>query len=112
MYKHHIFLSPSIHASNGDTEGGAPVAIIETSTSGMPIISTYHCDIPEVVIDEKSGYLMPERDVDALAERLEFLITNSGIWKQMGQKGREHIEENYNIGGMHLTPPQFQKLLI
>lgn len=97
LYKHHIFLSPSIHASDGDVEGGAPVSIIEASASGMPILSTIHCDIPEVVIGGESGYLVPERDVDALVEKLEFLILNSDMWKQMGQKGRENIEKNYNI---------------
>ena len=94
---HHIFLSPSVHASNGDVEGGAPIAIIEASASGMPILSTTHCDIPEVVINRESGYLVSERDVHALSEKLEFLISNSDMWEQMGQKGREHIEKNYNI---------------
>ncbi|WP_186375949.1 glycosyltransferase, partial [Hyella patelloides] len=47
-YKHHIFLSPSVIAEDGDTEGGAPVSIIETAASGMFVISTTHCDIPEV----------------------------------------------------------------
>ncbi|MBW2182372.1 MAG: glycosyltransferase, partial [Deltaproteobacteria bacterium] len=41
----HIFLSPSIHPSDGETEGGAPVALIEMSAYGMPIVSTFHCDI-------------------------------------------------------------------
>ncbi len=97
LSKHHIFLSPSVHASNGDTEGGVPVSIIETSASGMPILSTTHCDIPEVVVDGESGYLVAERNVDALTEKLEFLISNPDIWEQMGQKGREHIEKNYSI---------------
>jgi len=97
LYKHHIFLSPSIHASDGDTEGGAPVSIIEASASGMPVLSTTHCDIPEVVIDGESGFLVPERDVDALAEKLEFLVSNPDLWKQMGQKGRQHIKKEYNI---------------
>ena len=44
--RHHIFLSPSVHARDGDTEGGVPVSIIEASASGMPILSTNHCDIP------------------------------------------------------------------
>ena len=63
LYRHHIFLSPSMVASNGDMEGGAPVSIIEASASGMPVISTRHCDIPEVVIDKESGYLVAEGDV-------------------------------------------------
>lgn len=94
---HHIFLSPSVHASNGDLEGGAPISIIEMSASGMPILSTTHCDIPEVVVDSKSGYLVPERDVDALAEKLEMLVLNPSTWKRMGEYGRKHIETEYDL---------------
>lgn len=97
LYKHHIFLSPSIIASDGDTEGGAPVSIIEASASGMPVVSTFHCDIPEVVIDGKSGYLVPERDSAALADKLKDLIFNPGIWAEMGEFSRPHIEENYDV---------------
>ena len=97
LYRHHIFLHPSVHAFDGDTEGGAPVSIIEASASGMPVLSTTHCDIPEVVIDGGSGYLVPERNTEALAERLEFLICHPEVWEQMGGKGREHIEKNYNV---------------
>ena len=56
-YEHDVFLAPSVTASNGDTEGGAPVAIIEMSASGMPIVSTNHCDIPSVVLDGVTGLL-------------------------------------------------------
>ncbi|MCK4325601.1 glycosyltransferase [bacterium] len=97
LYQHHTFLHPSIHASDGDIEGGVPVSIIEASASGMPILSTTHCDIPEVVIDRESGYLVPERDVNALAEKLEILVSNPDIWEQMGKKGRRHVEKNYDI---------------
>ncbi len=97
MYKHHIFLSPSVTASDGDTEGGAPVAIIEASASGMPVISTLHCDIPEVILNDGSGYCVPEQDIDALADKLEFLTLNPDIWMQMGSIGRGHIENNYDI---------------
>lgn len=97
LYRNHIFLCPSVHALNGDSEGGAPVSLIEASGSGMPVISTYHCDIPEVVNDEESGYLVPERDIAALAEKLDFLISNPEIWEKLGGKGRKHIEDNYNV---------------
>jgi len=104
LYKHHIFLHPSIHASDGDTEGGAPVSIIEASASGMPILSTMHCDIPEGVKNGESGYLVPERDIGALTERLEFLVYNPEIWAKMGKLGRGHIEKNYD------TKKQVKKL--
>lgn len=93
----HIFLSPSIHPSDGETEGGAPVALIEMSAYGMPIVSTFHCDIPEVVVDGVSGFLVPEKDTDALAERLEHLVTHSETWESMGRAGRKHIEAEFNI---------------
>jgi colanic acid/amylovoran biosynthesis glycosyltransferase len=95
--KYHIFLSPSITASDGDNEGGAPIAIVEMSASGMPILSTRHCDIPEVVIDGKSGFLVDERDVDTLAEKLEFLVMNPKEWQDMGEYGRRYLEAEYDI---------------
>jgi colanic acid/amylovoran biosynthesis glycosyltransferase len=96
LYRHHIFLSPSVTSTDGDTEGGVPVSIIEASASGMPILSTKHCDIPEVVLNGESGYLVQERDADALAEKLELLASNPCLWRSMGQKGREHMEREYN----------------
>lgn len=97
FYKNHIFLHPSVHASNGDTEGGAPVSIIEASASGMPILSTTHCDIPEIVINGKSGYLVSERDVKTLAEKLDFLVRHSEKWEEMGKEGKCHIEKDYDV---------------
>lgn len=97
FYNHHIFLSPSVMAKNGDSEGGAPVSIIEASASGMPVVSTTHCDIPEVIINNVNGYLVDERDSDALAEKLALLIKNNNKWPDMGAKGRRHIEKNYDL---------------
>lgn len=97
MYKAHIFLHPSCTASDGDTEGGAPVCLIEAQACGMPVLSTYHADIPEVVIDNESGFLAKERDVNDLAEKLDYLLSMPSLWKKMGEKGREHVQKNYNI---------------
>ncbi|MEW6555808.1 MAG: glycosyltransferase [Elusimicrobiota bacterium] len=97
IYRNHIFLSPSITPSDGETEGGVPVSIIEASASGMPVVSTTHCDIPEVILDGHNGYLVPEQDVESLAEKLKFLVLNPDSWYQLGLKGREHIEKNYDI---------------
>ena len=94
--KHDIFLAPSIRGADGETEGGAPVTLIEMSAFGLPIVSTLHCDIPEVILDGKSGYLVPEKDADALADRLEYLITHPEQWEKMGQTGRQHIEQEYD----------------
>jgi colanic acid/amylovoran biosynthesis glycosyltransferase len=93
---HDIFLSHSIHGSDGETEGGAPVTMIEMSAYGMPVLSTLHCDIPEVIIEGKSGLLVPEKNVDDLTDRLEFLVTHPEKWEEMGRAGRAHIEQEYD----------------
>lgn len=95
-YEHHIFLSPSVTAKNGDAEGGAPVSIIEASATGMPVVATTHCDIPEIVVDRVSGLLAPERDSLALARRLELLLTNPSRWPEFGRAGRRRIEMEYD----------------
>jgi len=93
----HIFLAPSITASNGDTEGGAPVSIIEASAAGMPVISTWHCDIPEIVVDDVSGRLVPERDVKALTKAILEVAAAPESWEQMGKTGRAHVEAEYDV---------------
>lgn len=95
-YKHHVFLSPSVTARDGDGEGGAPVTLIEMAATGMPIVSTRHGDIPSVVLHDESGYLATERDVDALVEYLRRLARHPETWEEMGEAGRRHIEAEYN----------------
>ncbi len=92
----HIFVLPSITASNGDQEG-IPVVLMEAQAVGLLIISTYHSGIPEVIMDGKSGFLVPEKDVNALADRLDYLIKHPEIWLEMGRRGRNFVEEKYDI---------------
>ena len=93
----HIYLQPSVTAQNGDSEGGAPTTLLEAQACGVPVVSSLHADIPEVVLDGTSGFLVPERDSAAIADRLEYLIAHQEIWAAMGNDGRKHIELNYNI---------------
>jgi len=96
-YAHHLFLQPSISAQDGDTEGGAPVVIIEMLATGMPVIGTMHCDIPEVVGSAFSHLLAPERDAKKLAECILILLDDSGDWAVLMQDQRERIEREYNL---------------
>ena len=95
-YRHHIFLSPSVTASDGDTEGGAPVALIEMAATGMPVVSSRHCDIPEVVRDGETGLLAEERDVDGLVQCLDRLLSNPGTWRDMAEAARTHLEREFD----------------
>ena len=98
-YRHHVFLSPSVYAADGDCEGGAPVSIIEMAASGMPVTSTTHCDIPEVIPDGSCGLLAPERDVGGLVRRLAWLEANPQEWRRLVTAARRHIEQEFDMAG-------------
>jgi colanic acid/amylovoran biosynthesis glycosyltransferase len=93
-YDHQVFLSPSITARDGDTEGGAPVTILEMAASGMPVVSTRHCDIPQVL--PPGTPLADEGDVPGLVQRLYGLVENAGRWGRQLSATRDHVEQNFN----------------
>ncbi|QWW71898.1 glycosyltransferase [Rhizobium sp. WYJ-E13] len=91
----HIFVLPSVVAGNGDMEG-IPVSIMEAMAMGLPVISTWHSGIPELVKDELSGILVGERDVDALSAAMERLGGQPERLIEMGRMGRLIVEQEYN----------------
>jgi len=92
-----ILIQPSVTASNGDSEGGAPTVILEAQACGVPVISTNHADIPYITVPNESALLSPERDVDRLTDNIRHLLDNSEAWYQMGKKGREHVEKFHDV---------------
>jgi colanic acid/amylovoran biosynthesis glycosyltransferase len=92
-----ILLAPSCIADDGDTEGGAPVVTIEAQAAGKPVISTFHCDIPEVVIDKKTGLLSNEHDILRIADSIVLLVKDENMRIKMGLEGRKHVRRNHNI---------------
>jgi colanic acid/amylovoran biosynthesis glycosyltransferase len=94
--RHHVFVSPSVTAKDGDTEGGAPVSIIEMLASGMPVVSSMHADIPEVMGEPMAHLLAPERDVPGLVARLEWLVNYRAAWRPLLDAQRERVEREYS----------------
>jgi colanic acid/amylovoran biosynthesis glycosyltransferase len=91
-----LLLLASVTAADGDTEG-APVSLLEAQASGMPVISTRHAGIPEIVADNASGLLVPERDVQALGVALARLLDNADRWPEMGRAGRGFVERKHDL---------------
>jgi len=96
-YRCHVFLSPSVHAVDGDSEGGGLMAANEMAATGMPIVTTTHCDIPYYLGGEENALFAPERDSHALADRLFTLVENRGDWRPMLDRARKHVEQSYNV---------------
>lgn len=92
----HLFLLPSVTSEDGDKEG-TPTVLLEAQASGVPVVSTYHAGIPEVVDDGGSAELVPPRDAGALAEALRDLATSPDRWDEMGERGRSYVEDRHSI---------------
>ena len=91
----HILIAPSVTAADGDQEG-IPNVLKEAMATGLPVLSTWHSGIPELVENGLSGYLVAERDVGALAERLISLCAHPERWGAMGRAGRKKIEAEFD----------------
>lgn len=96
FYRHDVFISPSVTAKDGDTEGGAPVTLIEAAASGMPVISTLHCDVPFVLASENQPYLAPERDAAALVHAVHRLLRLAD-WNPIVSANRCLIESELDV---------------
>ncbi|BAZ38302.1 putative glycosyltransferase [Calothrix sp. NIES-4101] len=96
----HIFIAPSVTAKDGNQD--APVNTLKEAMSmGLPVIGTQHGGIPELVEDGISGFLVPERDVDAIADKIIYLIENPEICLSMGKAGRSYVEKHYNMNKLN-----------
>lgn len=97
MRDYDVFIHPSCYSADKDCEGGAPVVLLDAQATGMPIISTTHCDIPDEVAHKITGILTPEKDITALAQSIKrFYEMGSAEYGMFAQAARRHIETNYN----------------
>ena len=92
----HLLIAPSVTADDGDQEG-IPNVLKEAMACGLPVLSTMHSGIPELVEHGRSGYLVPEHDVRALTDRLVDLVDHPERWPAMGRAGRAMIEREFDI---------------
>ena len=90
------FVQHSIAAETGDMEG-TPLAVLEASAAGLPVISTNHAGIPDVIIHGEAGLLCEEHEVAAMANNMLVLLDNPSLAKEMGQAGKKNILENFSM---------------
>lgn len=90
------YVQHSVVSSTGDMEG-TPLAVLEASAAVVPVISTLHAGIPDVIINGVTGILVEEKDVNAMATAMEALLNNPSQAHEMGLKGRQNIIDNFSL---------------
>jgi glycosyltransferase involved in cell wall biosynthesis len=84
---------------------GLPKSLIEACAIGKPIITTKSIGCKDTVDDGVNGFLIPPKDVDALASKLRVLIDNTEMRKSMGKASRAKAEKEFSLDAvieMHL----------
>ena len=90
----HIFLHPS-ETVNGDVEG-VPNAMLEAMAGGLPVVATRHGGIPEVVIDNESGFLCAEGDAEQIAMALVRLASDPSLYTKTSEIAAASVREQFS----------------
>lgn len=91
-----IFVHPSITTKSGEKEG-IPGTLLEAMSTGLPVISTYHAGIPEVIKNNINGFLVEENNVSELRDKIIDLIDNIDLRIKFGINGKNYILNNITI---------------
>ena len=71
--------------------------IIEASSCRKPVIVSNVGGLPEVVVNNETGFIVESEDYKSAAEKINSLIVNAELRKEMGNSGREFVINNYNF---------------
>jgi colanic acid/amylovoran biosynthesis glycosyltransferase len=90
LWASHLFLLPSVAEV-------LPVSLMEAHAAGLPVVATDVGSVRAIVRDGVSGFVVPPGDAAALAEAVVRLATQPEHWPELGEAGRAHVAEHFNI---------------
>jgi glycosyltransferase involved in cell wall biosynthesis len=90
------FVQHSLTASDGDKEG-TPVSILEAGASGLPVVSTRHAGIADVVLHGETGFLVNEGDIQGMADYMLKIYDDEALRRSIGAKAKQHIRTQYAL---------------
>jgi glycosyltransferase involved in cell wall biosynthesis len=96
---------PSVYASldllvSSSRQEGLPMTILEGMASRLPVVATRVGDVPTVVLDDRTGVLVPPENVELLASAIATLLQNAGQRERFGAAARKLIEDEFSAGRM------------
>jgi colanic acid/amylovoran biosynthesis glycosyltransferase len=92
MQGSHIYVQHSVTDFEGDQEG-LPNSILEAMAAGLPVVSTFHSGIPEIVENGKTGFLVQEFDYAGMAEKLSLLLKDKDLYFDMRNNAIEYASK-------------------
>jgi len=96
MLSARAFVQHSVRTSYGDSEG-TPVGVLEASAAGLPVVTTKHAGINDVILHGQTGFLVEEGDVEGMAEHMVRLARDPLLAATMGKRGRERICAEFSM---------------
>jgi glycosyltransferase involved in cell wall biosynthesis len=91
-----VFVLPSVIDPDGGMDN-LPTVIMEAMAAGLPVVSTSIGGIPEMVIQNETGFLVPAGNVAALAGAIEKMINDRSLARKLGQAGYERAQRLFSI---------------
>jgi len=91
-----VFCAPSVTASNGDSEG-LPTVLAEAQACGVPVVTTLHAGIPEIIKEGETGFLLEERDHLGLAAAIERLLADEALRQTLRTSAIQRIENYFDL---------------
>jgi glycosyltransferase involved in cell wall biosynthesis len=79
---------------------GLPISVLEAMAASCPLVATNTGGIAEVVLEGRTGFLVPPRDINKMADKLSDLLKDENLRKQIGQNARDSLESNFTLENM------------
>lgn len=91
-----VLVAPSVVAFDQDRESGL-IVVKEAGSVGVPAIGTWHGGIHEIIDDGKTGFLIPERNIPELVQKMKLFINHPELIKKFGKASRIKMEKDYDL---------------
>ena len=91
-----VFVLPSVPEPDGGMDN-LPTVIMEAMATGLPVVSTRIGGIPEMVIDNQTGFLVQPEDAVAFAGAIEKVTNDRSLGQRLGQVGYEQAQMLFSI---------------
>ena len=79
---------------------GCPNAVLEAMAAGLPVVANDSGGTRELVVDGRTGVLLPDRDPARVAQALRTLMADAALAARLGDAGRRHVAARFSMAGM------------